>query len=80
MSYRDNQQDATVQDNLLLHCSLIAQHVSSDIVAHHQELPNSNYSFWFYSRLSLPAAAMPEWKRNSHSAATTNVSKTRSCN
>jgi len=37
---------------------LTAQHVSSDIIAHHQELLNCNYSFWFYSRLSLPAAVM----------------------
>jgi hypothetical protein len=41
------------------HCSLTAQHVSSDI-AHHQELLNCNYSFSFYTRLSLPAAVMAE--------------------
>jgi len=41
---------------------LTAQHVSSDIIAHHQELLNCNYSFWFYTRLSLPAAAMAEWE------------------
>jgi len=40
---------------------LISQHVSSNIIAHHQEL-NCNYSFWFYSRLSLPAAVMAEWE------------------
>jgi len=40
---------------------LTAQHVSRDIIAHHQELLNCNYSFWFYSRLSLPAAVMAEW-------------------
>jgi len=50
--------DATVYDNLLFHCSVTAQHVSSDIIAHHQELLNCNYSFWFYSGLSLPAAVM----------------------
>ena len=54
-TYRNDQQDATVQDNLLFHCSLAAEHVSSNIIAHHQELLNCNYSFWFYSRLSLPA-------------------------
>ena len=43
-SYRNDQQDATVQDSLLFHCSLTAQHVSSDIIAHHQELLNCNYS------------------------------------
>jgi hypothetical protein len=37
---------------------LTAQHVSSDIIAHHQELLNCNYSFWFYSRLSLLAAVV----------------------
>jgi hypothetical protein len=55
-SYRNDQQDATVYDNLLIHCSLTAQHVSSDIIAHYQELLNCNYTFWFYSCLSLPAA------------------------
>jgi hypothetical protein len=35
---------------------MTAKDVSSDIIAHHQELSNSNYSFWFYSHLSLPAA------------------------
>jgi hypothetical protein len=43
---------------------LAAQHVSSDIIAHHQELLNRNYSFWFYSRLSLLAAVMAEWALN----------------
>jgi hypothetical protein len=47
-----------VSDNLLFHCSLAAQHVSSDIISHYQELLNCNYSFWFYSRLSLPAFVM----------------------
>jgi len=37
---------------------LTAQHVSSDIIAHHQQLLNCNYSFWFYTRLSLLAAVM----------------------
>jgi len=27
---------------------LTALHVSSDIIAHHQEHLNCNYSFWFY--------------------------------
>ena len=39
--YENDQQDATVQDNLLFHYSLTAQHVSSDIFAHHQEHLNS---------------------------------------
>jgi len=37
---------------------LTSQHVSNDIIARHQELLNCNYGFWFYSRLSLPAAVM----------------------
>jgi len=60
--HRKDQQDATVSDSLLFPCSLTAQHVSSDIIAHHQELLNCNYSFWFYTRLSLPAAIMAEWE------------------
>jgi hypothetical protein len=56
-SYRNYQQDPTVKDNLLFHCSLTAQHVSSDIIVHHLELVNCNYSFWFDSRLLLPATA-----------------------
>jgi len=36
---------------------LTAQRVSSDIIIH-QELLNCNYSFWYYSRLSLPAYVM----------------------
>ena len=44
ISYRNDQQDATVQDSLLFHCSLNSQHVSSDIIAHHQELLSCNYS------------------------------------
>jgi hypothetical protein len=61
-SYRNDQQDAAVYDSLLFHCSLTAQHVSGDIIAHHQELLNCNYSFWFYLRFSLPAAVMAEWE------------------
>jgi hypothetical protein len=43
-----------------LNSSLTALHVSSDIIAHHQEHLNCNYSFWFYSRVSLLAAVMAE--------------------
>jgi hypothetical protein len=42
---------------------LTAQHVSSDIIAHHQELLNCTYSFWFYTRLSLPAAVISGQQR-----------------
>jgi len=41
----------------IMFCSLTALHVSSDIFAHHQEHFNCNYSSWFYSRVSLSAAA-----------------------
>jgi len=55
---------------------LTAQHISSNIIARHQEVLNCNYSFWFYSRLLLTAAVLAEW--NSSQAwqrpATTNVS------
>jgi hypothetical protein len=39
---------------------LTAQNVLSDIIAHHQEFLNSNYNFWFYSRLPLPVSVMVE--------------------
>jgi hypothetical protein len=42
----------------IVYYSLTALHVSSDIFAHHQEHLNCNYSFWFYSRVSLSAAVM----------------------
>jgi hypothetical protein len=44
----------------IIYCSLTALHVSSDNIAHHQDHLNSNYSFWFYSRVSWPAAVMVE--------------------
>jgi hypothetical protein len=34
-SYRYDQQDATVQEKLLFHCSLTAHHVSNYIIAQH---------------------------------------------
>jgi len=40
----------------IIYCSLTALHVSSDIFAHHQEHLKSIYSFWYCSRVSLPAA------------------------
>ena len=42
--------------SLLFPCFLVALHVSSDVIAHHQEHLNCSYSFWFYSRVSLSAA------------------------
>ena len=39
----------------IIHYSLAALHVSSDIFAHHQEHLNCIYSFCYYSRMSLPA-------------------------
>jgi hypothetical protein len=35
--------------------SLAALHVSSDVIAHHQDYLNYSYSFWFYSRVSSAA-------------------------
>jgi hypothetical protein len=54
----------------IIYCSLTALHVSSDIFVHHQEHHNCIYSFWYYSRMWLPAGLQP---------ATTYVNNTRSC-
>jgi hypothetical protein len=43
---------------LLFPCSLVALHVSSDVIAHHQEHLNCSYSFRVYSRVSFSAAVM----------------------
>jgi len=48
--------------NLLFPCSLAAQHVSSDVIAHNQEHLNCSYSFWFYLRASL-SGAFSSWQR-----------------
>jgi len=45
---------------------LTAEHVLSDIIPHHQELLNCNYSFWFYARLSLPAVVMTAVGNDKH--------------
>ena len=44
----------------IIYCSLIALHVSSDVFARHQEDLNCIYSFWYYSRVSLPADVKAE--------------------
>jgi hypothetical protein len=44
----------------IIYCSLTALHVSSDTFAHHQELLNCIYSFWFIHLMSLPAGVMEE--------------------
>ena len=46
--------------SLLFPCFLAALHVSSDVIAQHQEHLNCSYSFWFYSRVSLSASVMAE--------------------
>ena len=51
--------------------SLAALHVSSDIFARHQEHLNCIYSFWYYTRMLLPAGIIGELVRSSRS--------TRSC-
>jgi hypothetical protein len=43
---------------MIIYCSLVPLHVSSDIFAYHQEHLNCNYTFWFYSRASLSADFM----------------------
>jgi len=40
----------------IINCYLAALHVLSAIFAHHQEHLNCNYSFWFYSSVSLSTA------------------------
>jgi hypothetical protein len=42
--------------HLLFPCFLVALHVSSYVIAHHQEHLNCSYSFWFYSRVLAAAA------------------------
>ena len=44
----------------IIYCSLTAVRVSSDTFAHHQEHNNCIYSFWYYSRMWLPAGVMDE--------------------
>ena len=41
----------------LIYCSLLAQHVSSDIFACHREYLDCIYSIWYYSPMSLPASS-----------------------
>jgi len=47
-----------------IYCSLTALHVSRDIFAHHPELLNCIYGFWYYSRMWLPAGVMDELERS----------------
>jgi hypothetical protein len=42
----------------IIYYSLAALLVSSDIFAHHQEYLKLYYSFWYYTRMSLPAGIM----------------------
>ena len=51
-------------------------HVSSDTFAYHQEHLNCMYSFWYYSRVSLPAGIEAEPR---YQPVTTNKNNTRSC-
>jgi len=48
---------------MLIYCSLTAVHILNDIFAHHQEHLNCIYSFWYYSRMWLPAGVMDELER-----------------
>jgi len=45
-----------MQLSRIIYYSLAALHVSSDIIAHHQEQLNCIYSFWYYIRMLLPVA------------------------
>ena len=49
----------------IIYYSLATLHVSSDIFAHHQEHLNCNYSFWYNTRMSLPAGVMGVMELNS---------------
>jgi len=42
----------------VIYYSLAAVHVSSDIIAHHQEHLNCSYSFWYYTCMLLPVGIM----------------------
>jgi len=54
-----------MQQCRMIYCSLTALHVSSDIFAHRQEHLNCIYSFWYYTRESLPAGFMsPSFSHN----------------
>jgi len=59
-----------MQLSRLIYCSLTAVRVSSDVFAHHQEHLNCIYSFWYYSRMSLPAGVMDELEPRSNSSVT----------
>jgi len=48
-----------------IYCSLTALHDSRDIFGHHQEHLNCISSFWYYSRVSLPAG-VDETSRQRH--------------
>jgi len=42
----------------IIYYSLAVLHVLSDIFDHHQEHLNCIYSFWYYTRMLLPAGIM----------------------
>jgi hypothetical protein len=50
------------------HYSLATLHVSSNIIAHHQEHLNCNYSFWFHSHVLLSWLSGNCLEVSSHSA------------
>jgi len=56
---------------------LAALHDSSNIIEHHQEHLNCNYSFWFHLHVLLSAAVLVQPR---HQPTTTHVNETRSCN
>jgi hypothetical protein len=62
----------------IIYYSLAAVHVSSDIFAHHQEHLNCIYSFWYYTRMSLPVGIMGELERQFQHSHDTNQQR-RTC-
>ena len=56
-----------MQQCRIIYCSVTALHVSSDTFAHHQELLNCIYSFWYYTLELLLAGFMGELELSSNS-------------
>jgi len=55
-SYKMTNKMQLCRISLLFPSFLVALHVSSDVMRHHQEHLNCSYSFWFYSCLLSSAA------------------------
>ena len=75
--YKNDQRHATEWNDLLFHYSLDALHVSSDIIAHHQEHLNCNCSFRFHSHVLMSTAVVAEPRQQPTAI---HVNETRNCN